>query len=58
MKWLVKYREINKPRLYEETIEGTRSAAECNIYLRHCQNRLEGVPANRILKIESVSEAK
>ena len=58
MKWLIKYRAAKNPRIFEETIEGSRGAAECNIYLRHCQNRLEGCPANVMLKIESISEVK
>lgn len=58
MKWLIKYRTVNNPKIYEKTIEGSRDAAVCNINLQHCKNKLEGCPANAILKIESVSEVK
>jgi hypothetical protein len=58
MKWEIAYRTSGNPKMYKIEFNGTRGAAECNIYLRHCQGRLEGCPANKMLKIEYIKEIK
>lgn len=56
--WRFIYRTVKAPRLFSLTISGTRAAAECNFYLRHARGDLPGVPADKIVKIEAISEIK
>lgn len=59
MKTIIKYRENGNKKIHSITFQDKgKNRAELDIYIMHQQNRLKGCEANKMLKIESISEVE